>query len=71
MKADEAIKLIQEVQAQVDEAIKRLSTIPALEVFGDSIEQHNFTQSIYDLRGARARLESSREAAGGGRRAQP
>jgi hypothetical protein len=65
-KQAEAVNLMQEIKAQVDEAIKRLQTIPALEVFGDSIEQFDFTQAIYDLKSARTRLESSLEAAGGG-----
>jgi hypothetical protein len=49
MTQDQAIILIQETIGQIDEAIKRLSTIPPLQTFGDSVEQLVFTQSIYDL----------------------
>jgi hypothetical protein len=65
MTQDEAIITIQEIVGQLNEAIERLSSIPALKTFGDSVEQFDFTQSIYDLRSARTRLEWSLEAAGG------
>jgi hypothetical protein len=64
MKPDEAIKIIQETLGQLDDTIKQLKTIPPIETFGDSIEQHNFTQSIIFLKAARARLEQAISDAG-------
>lgn len=52
----EALKLLREVQAQIDGAITKLGTIGPLATFGDGPPQVDFTSSIYDLKSARTRL---------------